>query len=255
VKVTFRIWRQKDARSPGRLETYEAPEVTPDTSLLETLDALNEVLVERGEEPIAFDSDCREGICGTCCMVINGRPHGHLHGTTVCELRMRAFRDGQTITIEPFRARPFPVVRDLIVDRSAFDGIIQSGGYVSATTGGAPDANAIMISKENAEEAMDAAQCIGCGACVAACPNAAAVLFTSGKIAHLSLVPQGRVEWRRRVLDMVAAMDRAGFGNCSGHGECEAVCPKEIKLSYIARLNRQFIFSCLFFMHEKGAAP
>jgi succinate dehydrogenase / fumarate reductase iron-sulfur subunit len=252
MKFTLRAWRQKDARAPGRFETYPVEGIEPDMSLLEMLDEVNVGLIQRGQEPIVFDSDCREGICGTCCMLVNGRVHGHQHGTTVCELRMRHFADGQTITVEPVRARAFPVVRDLLVDRSAFDKLIQAGGYVSVSTGGAPDANAIPIAKEDAEHAMDAAQCIGCGACVSACPNAAAMLFTSAKIAHLATTPQGRVEWRHRVLNMVEAMDQAGFGNCSNHGECEAACPKSIRLVNIARMNRQFIFSALFTARQKA---
>ena len=255
MKVTLKIWRQKDAHSPGHFETHEAADVMPEMSFLEMLDAVNEDLLRLGEEAITFDSDCREGICGTCCLMVNGRAHGRQHGCTVCELRMRNFREGETITVEPFRSRCFPVVKDLMIDRSIFDQIIQAGAYVSVNTGAAPDANAIPVTKENAEHAMDAAQCIGCGACVAACPNAAAMLFTSAKIGHLTALPQGRVEWRQRVLALVEAMDRAGFGNCSNHGECEAACPKSIKLTNIAQMNRQFIFSSIFTKRETAEAP
>jgi succinate dehydrogenase / fumarate reductase iron-sulfur subunit len=246
MKLTLRVWRQKDSRDKGHFETYSVADVIPEMSFLEMLDQLNEDLVRRGEDAIAFDSDCREGICGTCCIMVNGRAHGRQHGGTICELRMRGFRDGETITVEPFRARPFPVIKDLMIDRSILDTIIQAGGYTSVNTGAAPDANTIAVTKEDAEHAMDSAQCIGCGACVASCPNAAAMLFTSAKIGHLSALPQGRVEWRYRVLDMVEAMERAGFGNCSNHGECQAACPKEIKLTNIAQMNRQFIFSSIF---------
>ncbi len=246
MRFTLRVWRQKDAKSRGRFETYEARDVEGSMSFLEMLDRVNEDLVKAGIDPIAFDSDCREGICGTCGIMVNGRAHGRVHGSTVCELRMRSFADGETITAEPFRARPFPLVKDLCIDRGILDSIIQAGGYVSVNTGAAPDANAVAVTKEDAERAMDAAQCIGCGACVAACPNAAAMLFTSAKIAHLSALPQGRVEWRQRVLALVEAMDRAGFGSCSNHGECQASCPKGIKLTGIAQMNRQFIFSSMF---------
>jgi succinate dehydrogenase / fumarate reductase iron-sulfur subunit len=209
-------------------------------SFLEMLDVVNEDLMTQGEEPIAFDSDCREGICGTCSMVINGKAHGGQHGTTVCQLHMRHFHDGDTIVIEPWRARPFPVLKDLITDRSAFDRIIQAGGFVSVNTGGAADANALPIAKKDADTAMDAAACIGCGACVAACKNASAMLFVSAKVSHLAALPQGRVERERRVLNMVKAMDEAGFGNCTVTGSCEAVCPKEISLDFIARMNREY---------------
>jgi succinate dehydrogenase / fumarate reductase iron-sulfur subunit len=202
---------------------------------------VNEDLIKRGEEQIAFDHDCREGICGTCGVVINGRPHGPLPATTTCQLHMRTFKDGDTITIEPWRARPFPVIKDLVVDRSAFDRIIQSGGYISVSTGGAPDGNAIPIPKDDADKAMDAAQCIGCGACVAACKNASAMLFAAAKVSHLSLLPQGKIEDDRRVLSMVAKMDEEGFGNCTNIGSCEAVCPKEITLDNIARMNRLYL--------------
>lgn len=219
---------------------YHALDVNPEMSFLEMLDVLNEGLIARGEEPIAFDSDCREGICGTCGMVINGIAHGGLRGTTACQLHMRHFKDGQTVTIEPWRAKAFPVIRDLVVDRSAFDRIVQAGGFISVNTGGTPDANAIPIPKTEADEAMDAAACIGCGACVAACKNASAMLFVSAKISHLGILPQGKPEGDRRALSMVTTMDAEGFGNCTVTGSCEAVCPKEISLDFIARMNREF---------------
>jgi succinate dehydrogenase iron-sulfur subunit len=241
MNLTLRIWRQKDAGTPGKFIEYKAKEISPDMSFLEMLDVVNEELIARGEEQIAFDHDCREGICGMCGLVINGRPHGPLAATTTCQLHMRTFKDGDTITIEPWRATTFPVVKDLVVDRSAFDRIIQSGGYVSVSTGGAPDGNAIPIPKDDADKAMDAAQCIGCGACVAACKNASAMLFVAAKVSHLSLLPQGKVEETRRVLNMVAKMDEEGFGNCTNIGSCEAACPKEITLDNIARMNRLYL--------------
>ena len=240
MNLTLKIWRQADADSPGAMHTYTLDGVSPDMSFLEMLDVLNEGLIRDGEEPIAFDHDCREGICGMCSLVINGRPHGPDHGTTVCQLHMRRFKDGDAIYIEPFRARAFPVIRDLVVDRSAFDKIIQAGGFISTGTGSAPDANSTPISKEEADLSMDAAACIGCGACVAACPNASAMLFVSAKLAHLSHLPQGAPERYRRAKAMVEAMDAAGFGNCTNHYECEAACPKEIKVDWIARMNRDF---------------
>jgi succinate dehydrogenase / fumarate reductase iron-sulfur subunit len=240
MNLRLRIWRQKDAQAPGGFVSYEASSVSPDMSFLEMLDVVNEGLIARGEEPIAFDSDCREGICGACGMVINGVAHGGQRGTTVCQLHMRHFKDGQTITIEPWRAKAFPVIKDLIVDRGAFDRIIQSGGFVSVNTGGTPDANAIPVPKTAADRAMDAASCIGCGACVAACKNASAMLFVAAKISHLGILPQGKPERDRRALNMVEAMDREGFGNCTVTGSCEAVCPKEISLDFIARMNREF---------------
>jgi succinate dehydrogenase / fumarate reductase iron-sulfur subunit len=252
MHFTLQVWRQPGPNHPGGFHTYPVRDISPDLSLLEVLDLVNQDLIQRAAEPIAFDSDCREGICGTCCLMVNGRAHGHLHGTTVCELRMRAFTGGQEIVIEPFRARPFPLIKDLMVDRSAFDRIIQAGGYVSVGAGAAPDANALPIAKAEAERAMDAAQCIGCGACVAQCPNGAAMLFTSAKLAHLYALPQGRVEWRERVLSMVTAMDGAGFGNCSNHAECAAACPKEIKMQLIAQMNRQFLFSSLSIQRVKA---
>jgi succinate dehydrogenase / fumarate reductase iron-sulfur subunit len=240
VKLTLRVWRQKNARDDGRLVSYEAPDISPDMSFLEMLDVVNERLIAKGEDPIAFDHDCREGICGTCGMVINGVAHGPRPSTTACQLHMRSFGDGDTITIEPWSAKAFPVIKDLVVDRSAFDGIVAAGGFITAPTGGAPDGNAIPVSKESADQAMDAAACIGCGACVAACPNASAMLFTAAKVSHLGLLPQGQPERMARVRAMVAAMDEAGFGSCTNHGECEAVCPKDISLEFIARLNRDY---------------
>ncbi len=240
MNLTLKVWRQKDQRSAGGLVSYEAKNVLADMSFLEMLDVVNEELIARGEEPIAFDSDCREGICGTCSMMINGLAHGGRRGTTVCQLHMRHFHDGQTIVIEPWRARAFPVLRDLITDRGAFDRIIQAGGFVSVNTGGAPDGNAIPVSKVDAEQAMDAAACIGCGACVAACKNASAMLFVSAKVSHLAKLPQGNAERELRVLNMVRAMDEAGFGNCTVTGSCEAVCPKEISLDFIAQMNREY---------------
>ena len=241
MKLKLRIWRQERPEAAGRLVDYMADEVSPDMSFLEMLDVVNEGLVSKGQEAIAFDSDCREGICGMCSLVVNGIPHGPDRGTTVCQLHMRRFKDGDTITIEPWRARAFPVVRDLVVDRSAFDRITAAGGYVSVNCGGAPDGNAIPIPKEVAERAMDSAACIGCGACVAACKNASAHLFVSAKLSHLALLPQGQVERARRVVAMVEQADAEGFGSCSNEGECEAVCPKEIPISNIARMTREYV--------------
>jgi len=234
------VWRQKNAEEPGGFVTYEAKDIHQDMSFLEMLDVVNESLMSKGEEPIAFDSDCREGICGTCSVVINGTPHGDQKASTACQLHMRHFRDGETITIEPWRAKPFPIVRDLRVDRSAFDRIIQSGGFISTSTGGTPDANAIPVPKSDSDRAMDAAQCIGCGACVAACKNASAMLFVSAKVGHLGLLPQGEVEKDRRVLAMVGQMDEEGFGSCTVTGACEAACPKEISLDFISKMNRDY---------------
>jgi succinate dehydrogenase / fumarate reductase iron-sulfur subunit len=240
MNLTLRIWRQKNRDTPGKIETYAATNVIPDMSFLEMLDVVNEGLIAKGEEPIAFDSDCREGICGTCSLVINGVAHGGLKGTTACQLHMRHFHDGQTITVEPWRARAFPVLKDLVTDRGAFDRIIQAGGFVSVNTGGTPDANALPVPKHDSDRAMDAAACIGCGACVAACKNASAMLFVSAKVSHLGLLPQGQAERDERVVNMVRQMDEEGFGNCTVTGSCEAVCPKEISLSFIARMNRDY---------------
>jgi succinate dehydrogenase iron-sulfur subunit len=241
VRLTLRIWRQAGPAAAGRLVNYMADNVSPDMSFLEMLDVVNEGLIKKGEDAIAFDSDCREGICGMCSLVVNGVAHGPDRGTTVCQLAMRRFRDGDTITVEPWRAKAFPVVKDLVVDRSAFDRIIAAGGYTSVNVGGAPDGNAILIPKAVAEAAMDAAACIGCGACVAACKNASAHLFMSAKISHLVLLPHGHPERHRRVSAMVAQADAEGFGSCSNEGECEAVCPKEIPISNIARMVREYI--------------
>lgn len=240
MKLKLRVWRQKNADTPGKFVEYDAPHISPDMSFLEMLDVVNEDLIKRGEEQIAFDHDCREGICGMCGVVINGTPHGPLPETTTCQLHMRTFKDGDTIVIEPWRAAPFPVIKDLVVNRTAFDRIIQSGGYVSVSTGGTPDGNAIPIPKVDSDKAMDAAQCIGCGACVAACKNASAMLFTAAKVSHLALLPQGQVERERRVLNMVGQMDEEGFGNCTNIGSCEAACPKGITLDNIARMNREY---------------
>ncbi|GAB4311177.1 MAG: succinate dehydrogenase/fumarate reductase iron-sulfur subunit [Bacteroidales bacterium] len=240
MNLTLKIWRQAGPDQKGEFKTYEISDVSPDSSFLEMMDVLNEQLISKGEEPVAFDHDCREGICGMCSMYINGRPHGPDDAVTTCQLHMRKFRDGDTITVEPWRAKPFPVIRDLIVDRSAMDEIIQAGGFISVRTGGVPDANSIPISKKNADLAMDAAACIGCGACVAACKNASAMLFVSAKVSQFALLPQGRTEAKDRVRKMVAKMDELGFGNCTNTYACEAECPKEIKVSNIARMNREF---------------
>lgn len=240
MNLTLKVWRQKDLHDDGGIVEYKATDISPDMSFLEMLDVVNEGIIAKGGEPIAFDSDCREGICGTCSLVINGIAHGGQKGTTACQLHMRHFADGQTITIEPWRAHAFPVLRDLVTDRSAFDRIIQSGGFVSVNTGGTQDANALPIAKTDSDLAMDAAQCIGCGACVAACKNASAMLFVSAKISHLSLLPQGQIERERRALAMVTQMDKEGFGNCTVTGSCEAVCPKDISLSFISRMNREY---------------
>lgn len=240
MNLTLRVWRQKNRLDVGKFAEYTLNDVSEDSSFLEMLDALSENLVADGHEPVAFDHDCREGICGMCSMTINGVPHGPEAGTTACQLHMRHFHDGQTITIEPWRAKPFPVIKDLVVDRTALDSIIQSGGFITARSGSAVDANALPIAKDVADYAMDAAACIGCGACVAACPNASAMLFTSAKVAHMNSLPQGKAEKDRRTLAMVTTMDGEGFGGCTNIGECEAACPKGIPLDMIAQLNRDY---------------
>jgi succinate dehydrogenase / fumarate reductase iron-sulfur subunit len=246
LNLTLKIWRQAGPDKPGALRTYQLSGISTDMSFLEMLDVLNEQLIKKGEEPVAFDHDCREGICGTCGVMINGQAHGPDSATTTCQLHMRRFNDGDTILIEPWRAKAFPIVRDLVVNRSAFDRIIQSGGFVSVNTGGAPDGNAIPVPGHMQEKAMDAAACIGCGACVASCKNASAMLFVSAKVSHLANLPQGQAERSRRVLSMVATMDQEHFGNCTNTGECEAACPAEIKLTNIAQLNREYVKAVLF---------
>ncbi|MBM3443208.1 MAG: succinate dehydrogenase/fumarate reductase iron-sulfur subunit [Bacteroidetes bacterium] len=245
MDLTLRVWRQRNCTENGRFETYQVSDISSEMSFLEMIDVLNERLLQEGKEPIAFDHDCREGICGSCSMVINGRPHGPWKGTTTCQLHMRAFKHGDAITIEPFRADAFPVIKDLMVNRSAFDRIIQAGGYVSVNTGNAVDGNAIPIEKDKADEAFAAATCIGCGACVAACKNSSAMLFVSAKVSHLSLLPQGAPEKASRVLGMVAQMDKEGFGSCTNTFACEAECPKEISVLNIARLNREYLAASL----------
>ncbi|MDP2654236.1 MAG: succinate dehydrogenase/fumarate reductase iron-sulfur subunit [Candidatus Omnitrophota bacterium] len=240
INVKLKIWRQKDGKSKGKFETYRLKDLDTSMSFLEMLDVLNEDLASKGAEPVEFDHDCREGICGMCGAVVNGQAHGPVPGTTFCQLHLRHFKNNAVITIEPWRSRAFPVVKDLVVDRSSFDRIITAGGYISAKTGSAPEANAIPVSKENADLAMDAAACIGCGACVAACPNASAMLFVGAKISHLALLPHGQIERKARALNMVEQMDKEGFGNCSNEYECEAACPKQIKVSNIARMNKEF---------------
>ena len=240
MKLTLKIWRQKNAKSKGNFETYRMDNVSPEMAFLEMLDALNKRLVEEDKDPVAFDHDCREGICGSCGMYINGHPHGPVAAVTTCLLSMRHFKDGETIWVEPWRAKPFPVIKDLIVDRSAFDKIQIAGGYISVNAGAAPEANSILVMKEKSDTAFDSAICIGCGACVAACKNASAMLFVSAKISQFALLPQGRPEAKERVRSMVEKMDELGFGNCSNTGACEAECPKQIKITNIARLNREF---------------
>ncbi len=245
MNLTLRVWRQKGPEVRGKFVAYKVDEISPDMSFLEMLDVVNERLTSMGQDPIAFDHDCREGICGMCGVVIDGMPHGPRRATTTCQLHMRSFHDGDTITVEPWRASAFPVLRDLIVDRSAFDRIVAAGGYIATNVGNAPDANAIPIAKESADLAFDAATCIGCGACVAACPNASAMLFTAAKVSHLALLPQGQPEREDRARRMVARMDAEGFGGCSNHEECEAACPKGISVGHIARLNRDFLRASL----------
>jgi succinate dehydrogenase / fumarate reductase iron-sulfur subunit len=241
INITLKVWRQKGPKAKGGFETYQLNGVSVDSSFLEMLDVLNEQLINEGKEPVVFDHDCREGICGMCSLYINGHPHGPDEDVTTCQLHMRKFKDGETITVEPWRSAAFPVIRDLMVDRKAFDKIMQAGGYVSVNTGGVPDANAIPVSKIDADEAMDSASCIGCGACVAACKNGSAMLFVSAKVSQLALLPQGKVEAARRAKAMVAKMDELGFGNCTNTGACEQECPKNVSISNIARLNREFL--------------
>ncbi|MDZ4840500.1 MAG: succinate dehydrogenase/fumarate reductase iron-sulfur subunit [Bacteroidota bacterium] len=241
MNITVKVWRQKDGKQKGKLATYQVPNVSPEASFLEMLDIMNEQLVNKGEEPVEFAHDCREGICGSCGVMINGRAHGPDQAITTCQLHMRHFNDGDTIIVEPWRAKAFPVIKDLVVDRSAFDRIGQAGGYISVNTGSAPEANEILIPKDNAEEAFTAATCIGCGACVAACPNASSMLFTAALVSHLALLPQGNIERSKRVEAMVAQMDAEGFGNCTNIGACSSECPKQIGQHHIARLNREFL--------------
>jgi succinate dehydrogenase / fumarate reductase iron-sulfur subunit len=250
MNLTLKVWRQAGPDKPGRFETHEVGDVSSDSSFLEMLDQLNRDLTLKGVEPIAFEHDCREGICGACSLVINGQPHGPERGTTVCQLHMRLFSDGDTITVEPWRSAAFPLIKDLMVDRSAFDRIIQAGGYVSVNTGAPQDANALPIEREKAELAMDAAACIGCGACVASCPNASAMLFVGAKVSQMALLPQGHPERGKRAGAMVSAMDSEGFGNCTNISECQAACPKEITVSNIARLNREYLRSCLKYVGD-----
>ena len=253
MNLVLHVWRQAGPGAAGRFERYEARDITEHMSFLEMLDVVNQGLLEAGNDPIAFEHDCREGICGSCGFVINGSPHGPLEKTTVCQLHMRHFTNGDELWLEPWRAKAFPVVKDLVVDRNAFDRIIQAGGYISVRTGSAPDANAIPVRKENTDRAMDAAACIGCGACVAACPNGSAMLFTAAKVAHLALLPQGQPERLQRVLGMVEQMDQDGFGNCTNHGACEAACPKGISIDFIALLNRDYIKAALTYAPREVA--
>lgn len=246
MKFTVKMWRQKNAQSEGHFESVEVKDISPDMSFLDMLDVVNEERIKKGEEPFAFDNDCREGICGTCSLVVNGQPHGANYGCTTCQLHMRMFTDGETITVEPFRSKAFPIVKDCVIDRSAFDRIIQAGGYVNVNTGSAPEAATMPVPKPDADRAFAAAACIGCGACVAACPNASAMLFTSAKIAHLGSLPQGKVEADQRVLALVKQMDKEGFGACTNAGECAAVCPKDVGLDNIARMNRQYLKATIF---------
>ena len=246
MNFTVKMWRQKDAASEGHFESVEVKDISPDLSFLEMLDIVNDERIRQGQEPFAFDNDCREGICGTCSLVVNGKPHGADHGGTTCQLHMRMFTDGETITVEPFRSAAFPIIKDCVIDRSALDRIIQSGGYVSVNTGAAPEAATTPVPKADADRAFAAAACIGCGACVAACPNASAMLFTSGKLAHLNCLPQGKPEEGRRVLAMVGQMDKEGFGSCTNIGECAAACPKGLDLENIARMNRAYLKATVF---------
>jgi succinate dehydrogenase / fumarate reductase iron-sulfur subunit len=255
VKLTLKVWRQQEAGASGRYATYDVDGVTPDMSFLETLDLLNENLLARGEAPVAFESDCREGICGSCGFLINGVAHGGRPGTTVCQLSMRFFEDGDVLTLEPWRARAFQVIRDLIVERSAFDRIVQAGGFISVPVGSARDGNAILVQKESADTAFDAAACIGCGACVAACPNASAMLFTAAKLMHLNTLPQGQPQHHLRTLDMIAAMQNEHFGSCTNHGECEAVCPKGIPMEFIGSMNHDLITAMFRRRRERPPAP
>lgn len=252
MTLNLKIWRQKSSQTPGQYVNYSMNTVSPDMSFLEMLDVLNEELIAKGEEPIAFEHDCREGICGTCGVVIDGVPHGPQSATTTCQLHMRHYQSGATLTIEPWRAKAFPVIKDLVVDRSPFDQIIQAGGYISVSTGNAPDANALPISKASADLAMDAASCIGCGACVASCKNSSAMLFVGAKVSHLALLPQGAPERNKRVLAMVKTMDEAGFGNCTNERECEAACPKEISVENIRRLNKEYLHAALCARPDEG---
>jgi succinate dehydrogenase / fumarate reductase iron-sulfur subunit len=252
MNFTLKIWRQKNVTAKGEMVSFDVSGISPDSSFFEMLDTLNHKLIMTGGDPVAFDHDCREGICGTCSLYINGRPHGPVKGVTTCQLHMRSFKDGDTIHIEPWRAKAFPIIRDLIVDRSAFDKIIQAGGYISVNTGGVPDANTIPVPKERSDTAFDAATCIGCGACVAACSNAAAMLFVGAKVSHLALLPQGKIEAAKRVQKMVACMDELGFGSCSNTYACEAECPKGISVVNIARMNREFLVANLFADKEKS---
>ncbi len=254
MNLTLHVWRQPGPEAPGQHVTYQARDVSPEMSFLEMLDVVNEELTGKGEMPIAFDHDCREGICGSCGMMINGVAHGPMRGTATCQLHMRSFRDGEEVWIEPWRARGFPVIRDLCVNRGALDRIIAAGGYISAYTGGAPDGNAILVPKEDVDDAMDAAACIGCGACVAACPNGSASLFTAAKVSHLGLLPQGQPERYRRVLAMVEQMDLEGFGHCTVDGECQEACPKEISIDTIVRMNRDFLRASVMARAESSAA-
>ena len=243
MNLTLHVWRQKNAQEKGRMVVYPVSEISQDMSFLEMLDVTNEKLIQKGEDPIAFDHDCREGICGTCSLMINGKAHGPMKRTTACQLHMRSFKDGGHIYIEPWRAKAFPIIKDLVVDRSAFDRIVTAGGFISVSTGEAPDANALLVPKKIAEHSMDAAACIGCGACVAACPNASAMLFTAAKVSHLNLLPQGKPEKNKRVQAMISQMDQEGFGSCTNHQECEAACPKEISINFIGQMNRDFLVS------------